>query len=43
MINKSLEKLQKAGCVEYNKEDQSLMPTTLGYLASFYYLSHETI
>jgi activating signal cointegrator complex subunit 3 len=43
LINKSLEKLQRAGCIEYNKEDQSLMPTTLGYLASFYYLSHETI
>ena len=40
---KSIDKLVKAGCVEYDKADHSLMPTTLGHLASFYYLSHETI
>lgn len=31
----------KAGCIEYR--DDSVTSTTLGYLASFYYLSHETI
>ena len=40
---RSIEKLQRAGCIEYNKDEQSLLTTTLGYLASFYYLSHETI
>ena len=40
---RSIEKLQRAGCIEYDKDEQSLLPTTLGYLASFYYLSHQTI
>jgi activating signal cointegrator complex subunit 3 len=43
LVGETLEKLVNAGCIEFNKEDQSLAPTTLGYLASFYYLSHETI
>jgi len=43
LVATTIDKLVRAGCVEYNKEDESLLPTTLGYLASFYYLSHETI
>ena len=43
LVAQTLEKLVTAGCIEYNKEDQCVLPTTLGYLASFYYLSHETI
>lgn len=43
LIMKSVDKLIKAGCVEYSKEDQGLSTTTLGKLSSFYYLSHETI
>jgi len=43
LIAATLEKLVRAGCIEYRKEDESLIPTPLGYLASFYYLSYETI
>jgi activating signal cointegrator complex subunit 3 len=43
MVNTSLGKLVLSGCVEYNKEDETVNATTLGRLASFYYLSHETI
>jgi activating signal cointegrator complex subunit 3 len=43
LVTATLDKLIRAGCIEYQKDDQSLSPTTLGYLASFYYLSHETI
>lgn len=43
LIEDSIEKLVRAKCVDYNKEDQTLMPTSLGMLGSFYYLSHETI
>lgn len=32
-----------SGCIEYNSEDETVNSTTLGRLASFYYLSHETI
>ena len=43
LIARCVDKLVQAGCVEYNRDDHSLLPTTLGHLASFYYLSHETI
>lgn len=43
LIARSIDKLVQAGCVDYNREDYSLLPTTLGHLASFYYLTHETI
>lgn len=43
MVNDSLAKLVSAKCVEYNSEDHTVCSTTLGRLASFYYLSHETI
>lgn len=43
LVSQTLEKLLKAKCIEYDKENQIVSPTTLGYLASFYYLSHETV
>ena len=43
MIKECLEKLEKAKCVELNKEDGSIISTSYGYLCSFYYIFHETI
>jgi activating signal cointegrator complex subunit 3 len=43
LVNASLAKLVNSGCIEYNSEDETVNSTTLGRLASFYYLSHETI
>ena len=43
LVQETLEKLVRAKCIEYNAQDETVSSTTLGYLASFYYLSHETI
>jgi activating signal cointegrator complex subunit 3 len=43
MVNSTIAKLVKSGCVLYNSEEETVTSTTLGRLASFYYLSHETI
>ena len=43
LVQATIDKLVRAKCIEFDKESQSLNATTLGYLASFYYLSHETI
>jgi replicative superfamily II helicase len=43
LVNTSLAKLVNSGCIEYNSEEETVTATTLGRLASFYYLSHETI
>ena len=43
LVNNSLGKLVKAKCIEFNSEDSTVNSTTLGRLASFYYLSHETL
>ena len=43
LVNVSLGKLINSKCVEYNTDDETVSATTLGRLASFYYLSHETI
>jgi hypothetical protein len=43
LVNISIAKLVRSGCVEYNSEDNTVSATTLGKLASFYYLSHETL
>lgn len=43
LIKGCLEKLEKAKCIELNKEDGSLVSTSFGYLCSFYYIFHETI
>jgi activating signal cointegrator complex subunit 3 len=34
--------MQEAGCVEVG-DDDSVAPTTMGRVASFYYLRHETL
>lgn len=43
LVEKNLKKLSAAGCVELNQDDDQVRSTHLGYLASFYYLSHETV
>ena len=43
LVESTLKKLEKAECVELEVDSDQVRPTTLGYLASFYYLSHETI
>jgi len=43
LITSNLNKLRDAGCVELEADSDAVRPTQLGYLASFYYLSHETI
>lgn len=43
LVSSTLDKLVRAGCIEYKREDQTVQPTTLGYLSSYYYLSYETI
>jgi replicative superfamily II helicase len=43
LVNASLTKLVLSKCIEYNSEDETVNSTVLGRLASFYYLSHETI
>ncbi len=43
LVNTSLAKLVEAKCIEYSSEDHTITPTTIGKLASFYYLSHETL
>jgi len=43
LVNKTLKKLEDAKCIELEADSDTIRPTTLGYLASFYYLSHETV
>lgn len=43
LVDKTLRKLERAKCVELVPDSDVIRPTTLGYLASYYYLSHETI
>jgi activating signal cointegrator complex subunit 3 len=43
LVNSSLAKLVLSKCVEFNSEDETVSSTALGRLASFYYLSHETL
>jgi activating signal cointegrator complex subunit 3 len=43
LVNKTLAKLVLAQCIEVDNDTEEIRPTTLGYLASFYYLSHETV
>jgi len=43
LVKSTLSKLEAAKCVEWDRETDDIQSTTLGYLASFYYLSHETI
>mmetsp|Transcript_12631 Transcript_12631/g.19645 ORF Transcript_12631/g.19645 Transcript_12631/m.19645 type:complete len:245 (+) Transcript_12631:3042-3776(+) len=43
LVRDNLRKLVSARCIEFNEQDETVAPTTLGYLASYYYLTHETI
>jgi activating signal cointegrator complex subunit 3 len=44
LVDSTLLKLRSAGCIEIDTNDEeSVRPTQLGYLASFYYLSYQTI
>lgn len=43
LVESTLKKLESAECIELDVDSDTIRPTTLGYLASFYYLSHETI
>jgi replicative superfamily II helicase len=43
IIDEALRKLNEAGCIQYDKEDDTLVPSQYGNLASFYYLTHETV
>jgi activating signal cointegrator complex subunit 3 len=43
LVSGNLMKLKDAGCVELEAESDSIASTQLGYLCSFYYLSHLTV
>ena len=43
LINTNLLKLRDAGCIELDFTDDNIKSTHLGYLCSFYYLSHLTV
>ena len=43
LVNTTLLKLRDAGCVELDFTDDGIKATHLGYLASYYYLSHLTV
>eukprot|EP00055_Hartaetosiga_balthica_P010039 m.41520 g.41520 ORF g.41520 m.41520 type:complete len:2056 (-) comp7002_c0_seq1:116-6283(-) len=43
MVEKCLDELDQSGCVLIDDETNSLEPTTLGRITSYYYLKHETM
>lgn len=43
LVNSTLLKLRDAGCVTLDFTEDNIASTHLGYLASFYYLSHITV
>lgn len=43
LVDQTLIKLERAKCVELVPDSDMIRSTTLGYLASYYYLSHETV
>lgn len=43
LVQKTLSKLEQAKCIELDADSDTITSTTLGYLCSFYYLSHESI
>ena len=43
LVNHTLNNLKVAGCVELDLNDDTVRSTQLGYIASFYYLSHQTV
>ncbi len=42
-VDGALDTLFASGCLDESEEDRSIESTTLGRIASFYYLSHETV
>ncbi|XP_035776945.1 activating signal cointegrator 1 complex subunit 3-like [Anopheles albimanus] len=43
LIEGVLDKLMRAGCVVLEEDNRSLVPTSMGRIASYYYLSHTTM
>lgn len=43
LIESTLRDLQSSGCVEIDKDEFSIHTTTLGLVASYYYLTHSTV
>ena len=43
LVEATVGDLVNAGCVEYVSDDGALMPTTIGRIASFYYLKYTTV
>ena len=43
LVEQTLKRLQTAKCIELDVDSDQIRPTTLGYLASYYYLFHETV
>uniref|UniRef100_A0A915PDR7 Activating signal cointegrator 1 complex subunit 3 n=1 Tax=Setaria digitata TaxID=48799 RepID=A0A915PDR7_9BILA len=43
IVDNCIEELVLSGCITVNKEEQSLISTPLGTIASVYYLSHKTV
>jgi activating signal cointegrator complex subunit 3 len=43
IVEKSLGTLQKSFCIDYDENDVGLVSTTLGRIASYYYLTHLTV
>lgn len=43
IVDKGLNELERSCCIEFGEDRRSVESTTLGKIASFYYLSHETI
>lgn len=43
IVDKGLKELEASYCIEFEEDGRSIESTTLGKIASFYYLSHETI
>jgi hypothetical protein len=40
LVDHTLRTLHDYGCVIYNKAENTVQPTFLGYLASFYYVRY---
>ena len=43
LVSSTLYKLKEAGCIDIDYTDESIRSTQLGYICSFYYLSHLTV
>lgn len=43
IIDGSLSILEQAGCIDIDEDNRTLISTTIGRIASYYYLSHQTV